>query len=186
MVGRLVQAAAALSARGGQGAARSGTHMGASIVVELTLAPEHGVGHDDGVVSAHQLKESVICAGGERTRRGARVSKRGLVTNLKWMKGPNLKVRAAGAQRRGVVESAQHRDGGSSASWRPSATGGRLRSPESTPRVRFSGAHLDTALPDGLSWSMPFAAGSKRSGAARFLEGRGGASDMATQSGGGA
>ena len=104
--------------------------MGASIVVELTLAPEHGVGHDDGVVSAHQLKESVICAGGERTRRGARVGERGLVTNLKWMKGPNLKVRAAGAQRRGVVESAQHRDGGSSASWRPSATGGRLRSPE--------------------------------------------------------
>ena len=82
MVGRLVQAAAALSARGGQGAARSGTHMGASIVVELTLAPEHGVGHDDGVVSAHQLKESVICAGGERTRRGVPMLARGPISGL--------------------------------------------------------------------------------------------------------
>ena len=48
------------------------------------------------------------------------------------------------------------------------------------------GAHLDTALRDGLSWSMPFAAGSKRCGAARFLEEGRGASDIGSPSGGGA
>ena len=58
MVGRLARAAAALSARGWQGAVRCGTYISASSMLELTLAPEHGVGLDDGVVVLTSSKKA--------------------------------------------------------------------------------------------------------------------------------
>ena len=50
--------AAALSARGGQSAARSGAHMDVSIMLELMLAPELVIVHDDGVEGLASSKKA--------------------------------------------------------------------------------------------------------------------------------